>query len=197
MEIKAQTEKAFAKAVQGTKRKYFISAGHRGRGTGATGNGIDEGAETIFLKEKVTVTLKGMGYSVVNDDDKAQLASVVKAINAAAEPDDVSLDIHFNAGPSTATGVECFVRKGARVREKAIAIDLCSRISKTLGIKSRGVKTDDQGQHNKLAMCSDVRCDAVLLEVCFISNSTDAARYKENRMVVVRDIVDALTKTYG
>lgn len=179
------------------RRKYFISAGHRGKGTGAVGNGIDEGAEAIFLKDKVTVTLRGMGAIVVNDDDKAQLSSVVKNINAQAEPDDISLDIHFNAGPATATGVECFVRKGARVREKAIAIELCQRISKTMGIKSRGVKTDDMGQHTKLAMCSDVRCDAVLLEVCFISNSDDAKKYKENRMVVVRDIVNALTKTYG
>lgn len=197
MEIKAVQEKQFAQSVSASRRRYYISAGHRGKGTGASGYGIDEGLEAIFLRDKVAYSMRTNGRVVTTDDDKAQLSAVVKSINTSCKPDDISLDIHFNAAGAAATGVECFVREGAKVTEKLIAIELCQRISKTLGIKNRGVKTDNQGQHSKLAMCSDIRCNAVLLEVCFVSNQGDAAKYKEHRMEVVRDIIDALIKNYG
>lgn len=197
MEIKAFQEKQFAKSVAASRRKYYISAGHRGKGTGASGYGVDEGLEAIFLRDKVAQSIRTTNRIVVTDDDKAQLSAVVKAINTSCNPDDISLDIHFNAAGAAATGVECFVREGARVTEKLVAIELCRLISNTLGIKNRGVKTDNQGQHSKLAMCSDIRCNAVLLEVCFLSNQGDVAKYKEHRMEVVRNIIDALTKNYG
>lgn len=183
-----------APAKKAFKNKFFISAGHRGRGTGAMGNGIDEGAEAIVLRNEVSSVLRGMGYEVINDADNATLSAVVKSINMAQKPDDVSLDIHFNAAGSQATGVECFVREGAKVMEKVIAIDLCAALSSVMGIKNRGVKADSMGQHSRLAMCSDIRCSAILLEVCFLSSTTDVTKYREHKMEVVRAIADTLAK---
>lgn len=183
-----------APAKKGFRNKFFISAGHRGRGTGASGNGIDEGAEAIVLRNEVSAVLRGMGYEVVNDADNATLSAVVKAINMAQKPDDVSLDIHFNAAGSTATGVECFVREGARVMEKVIAIELCQALSSVMGIRNRGVKSDSMGQHSRLAMCSDIRCSAILLEVCFLSSTGDVSKYRAHKMEVVRAIADVLAK---
>lgn len=196
MEIKAYTEKSAAHAINAKRCKYFISAGHRGKGTGASGNGIDEGSEVIWLRDKVCDTLTFKGYNAIKDNSTALLRDVVAAINAKAEPDDFSLDIHFNAASPAATGVEAFVREGARVREKVVAIEMVEQIAKALNIKNRGVKTDSQGQHSKLAMCN-LKCDCMLIEVCFISNGMDAERYKENRMVVVQSIVSSLLKNYG
>lgn len=193
--IEVKETRQAAAAIKAKRWKFYISAGHRGKGTGASGNGIDEGVEAIWVRDQVSEVLRSLGYRVENDKNTDQLSAVVKGINATAEPEDISLDIHFNAAGKTATGVECLVREAARVTEKTIAIDMCQRISKTLGIKNRGVKTDNQGQHSRLAMCSDIRCNALLVEICFISNSDDAARYKDSRLEIVRDIVDSLVKT--
>lgn len=197
MEIKAIHEKQLAASIAASKRTYFINAGHRGKGTGAVGNGIDEGTEAIWLRDKVAFALKCNSRNVVVDDDKMQLASVVKTINSKCKADDICLDIHFNAAAASATGVECYVREGARVLEKMIAIEMTRLISNTLGIKNRGVKTDNQGQHSRLAMCSDIRCNAVLVEICFLSNTNDAEKYKSHRLEIVRNIVDSLIKNYG
>lgn len=197
MELKANTEKELAHTITAKRRTYFINAGHRGNGTGAMGNGIDEGAEAIWLRDKIVQTLSDYGCIVKKDDDKAQLSAVVKSINTSCKPDDICLDIHFNAAGASATGTECFVREGAKVLEKLIAIELTNKLKSVLGIKNRGVKTDNQGQHSRLAMCSDIRCNAVLVEICFLSNANDAAAYKEKRYEVVQAIVSSLMKNYG
>ena len=45
----------------------FLSAGHRGAGTGANGF-IDEGKETIILRNLIAKNLKEMGIIVIKDE---------------------------------------------------------------------------------------------------------------------------------
>lgn len=196
METKLSTLlKADAKQITAAKRRkmVFVNAGHRGPKTGAVGF-LDEGTEAIFLRTHICRRLKELGHVSIKDDDKAVLSSVVKNINSMCDPDDICIDIHFNAASVSATGTECFVRKGARVVEKDLAIDICDKISSLLRIKNRGVKTDDQGQHSRLAMCSDIKCNAVLIEVCFITNETDVKRYSENRIALAESIAGCISK---
>lgn len=192
MEIKAVNEKEFANSIKAERRKYYINAGHRGKGTGANGF-LDEGSETIALRDLVVAELKKISALVVKDDDKAQLSAVVKSINSSCTKDDVCLDIHFNAASSkSSTGVECLVRQNSSDKEKALASDICKRLSGVMQIKNRGVKSDNEGAHSRLAMCSDIRCTAVLLEVCFVSNEDDVKKYQSNRYMVANAIAKAL-----
>lgn len=192
MEIKAIKEKEFAQSIKAERRKYYINAGHRGKGTGAVGF-IDEGSETIALRDLVSTELMKTGAIVVKDDDKAQLSAVVKSINSTCTKDDVCVDIHFNAASNkSATGVECLVRQNAPEKEKALAKDICQRLAGVIQIKNRGVKSDNEGAHSRLAMCSDIRCTAVLVEVCFVSNEDDSKKYISSRYMVANAIAKSL-----
>lgn len=192
MEIKASTAKEIAQSISGRRRTYFINAGHRGAKTGAIGY-IDEGAEAICLRQLIAAQLKQTGSVVITDDDKAQLSSVVKTINAKCTPDDVCIDLHFNASSNKeARGSECFVRVGSSKKERELAKEISSRIAAVLQTKDRGAKEDNQGAHTRLAMCRDINCTAVLIEVCFVTNPDEVGKYLNSRYAVAQAIVKSI-----
>ena len=63
-----------------------------------------------------------------------------------------------------------------------------------LNTKNRGVKREGEGTHQRLAMLSDIKCNSVLLEVCFISNIADANKYKEKRDELVIILAEQLLR---
>ena len=59
------------------KNKIYLIAGHNGSGTGANGF-IDEGKETIILRDLIAKNLKEMGIIVIKDDNLTPLTKVVQ-----------------------------------------------------------------------------------------------------------------------
>ena len=97
-------------------------------------------------------------------------------------------EIHFNSAVSRASGVECLVPKGASASEMRLAQEYCKAIASVLNIANRGVKYRDDlavlnGDHRGLA--------TVIIEVGFISNGTDMARYKARKGAVEMAIFNA------
>lgn len=161
-------------------RKIYLTAGHRGGTTGANYNGIKEAEETIWLRNKIAERLQRKGVEVIIDNDSANLSTVVKTINSTCKSTDICVDLHFNAfaNPS-ANGTEVFKPFNATDTEIEVAEDLLYATCMVLNTKNRGVKREGEGTHQRLAMLSDVKCNSVLLEICFISNINDAVKYKE------------------
>lgn len=163
-------------------RKIYLTAGHRGGTTGANYNGIKEAEETIWLRNEIADMLKRKGVEVEIDNDSASLSEVVAQINVGCKKTDICVDLHFNAvGNPTANGTEVFKPFNFTDTEMELAEDLLYSTCMILGTKNRGVKREGEGTHSRLAMLSDVSCNSVLLEVCFISNREDANKYKEKR----------------
>lgn len=163
-------------------RKIYLCAGHRGGTTGANYNGIKEAEETIWLRDEIARLLRRKGVLVDTDNDSASLSEVVQFINVGCKPTDICVDLHFNAvGNPTAHGTEIFKPFNSTDTEMELAEDLLYSTCMILGTKNRGVKREGEGTHSRLAMLSDVMCNSVLLEVCFISNREDANKYKEKR----------------
>lgn len=156
----------------------FLTAGHHNRDSGAVGNGLIEAKETIRVRNRVTELLRVKGVEVWNDDDNWTLQAVINEITKRSKPNDIICDIHFNAGVATATGVECFVPDDAIKAELLLAADLC-KVSEIIGIRNRGVKREKDSQHKRLGIMRPSGIN-VLLEVGFISNSSDMKLYKEN-----------------
>lgn len=172
-------------------RKIYLTAGHRGGTTGANYNGIKEAEETIWLRNEIAERLRNKGVEVMLDNDSASLSEVIATINEDCKPTDICVDLHFNAvaNPS-ANGTEVFKPFNATDTEIEVAEDLLYATCMVLATKNRGVKREGEGTHQRLAMLSDIRCNSVLLEVCFISNIADANKYKEKR----DDLVIILTE---
>lgn len=194
MEIKIQKEKQISNAISAKRRRYFVIAGHRGAKTGAIGY-IDEGAEAIRLRDAITNELKKKGCIVMNDNPKDELKSVVSFVNNNCEPSDICIDLHFNASSNkSAKGTECFIRVNSEKSiEKVLAACIASDISRVLKTTNRGVKFDNQGAHTRLAMCRDIKCNSVLVEVCFVTNIDDCGQYGNNFDVLARSIAFTLT----
>ena len=176
-------------------RKIYLTAGHRGGTTGANYNGIKEAEETIWLRDEIASLLRKKGIDVELDNDSASLSQVIATINASCKPTDICVDLHFNAVANpTANGTEVLRPFNHNDTEIEVAEDLLYATCMTLNTKNRGVKREGEGTHQRLAMLSDVKCNSVLLEVCFISNREDANKYKEKREELVIMLAEQLLR---
>jgi len=177
---------------------YLIS-GHSGEGTGAGSSFLDEGTETIVLRNLICLNLTRNGFTdYYTDDDNDNLNTVISKLKQKVKRDDVLIDIHFNsASKETVTGTEIFIPTDYTEKEKSLAETLLKTVCDTLGTKSRGVKVENQSQHSRLAILH-LPCHTLLVEVCFLTNKGDVYRYKENReklaekisILIIKDLYD-------
>ena len=176
-------------------RKIYLTSGHRGGTTGANYNGIKEAEVTIWLRNEIAERLKDKGVEIMLDNDSASLSEVIATINAECKKTDICVDLHFNAvaNPS-ANGTETFKPFNSSDTEIEVAEDLLYATCMTLNTKNRGVKREGEGTHQRLAMLSDIKCNSVLLEVCFISNINDAVKYKEKKDELVIILTEQLLR---
>ncbi len=79
------------------------------------------------------------------------------------------ISLHCNAGESRATGTETYYRDAS---DKNFASVIQKATLETLGLKDRGLKTEHDSQHSRLAIF-DFDGPACLLELGFISNRND------------------------
>ncbi len=176
-------------------KKVAIIAGHRGAGTGANGF-IDEGAETIWLRDRIDDFLTAK-YNIVAfvDNDTSGLSVVVKRLKDTMKKDDLCIDIHFDAFTNPdSNGCTVFIPNRPTSDEKLGGQQLVDLVSKVTGIRSRGVKLEGAGQHSSLAMLSGFDCCNLLLEVGFVSNKSDSDKYNAKKDALAEAIADWVYK---
>ena len=149
---------------------------------GAPGvNGRLEAFETRKVRNRVIQILKEMGYAdLVQDADGESLPQYVSRIKTGSGS--MVIEFHFNAGVSTATGVETLVEVDASVLDIACARELSLTTSIILGIPvrgNRGVKSEADTRHKRLALMKEDGI-VVLVEICFITNTIDMAKFDEH-----------------
>lgn len=170
----------------------FLIAGHGGGDSGAVGvNGRTESAETIKLRDKIKAHLQNNGAKFYTDDDRDGLATVLNKCNTGSGS--VVLDIHFNAGAKTATGVEVIVGDDAQGNDLALAMDVLDVMIKYTGLKSRGVKKESQTPRKRLGMMREHGA-VCLLETCFISNENDMQKYDNVVSELARELAAVLIR---
>lgn len=174
-------------------RKIFLTAGHKGGFSGANANGFSEACETINLRNQIANFLKEKGVDVFVDYDTAPLSEVIQAVNSVCSKDDICIDIHFNAVNNPyANGSEVLRPFAFTPLEISLAEHILHTICLHLNTKNRGVKHEGEGHHSRLAMLSDVHCNTVIVEVCFISNENDVALYLNNKESLASALADTI-----
>ena len=149
--------------------RIVINAGHTkfGAGTGAKGT-LVESVETRKIAFELMKLLADSRHEVIPavfDRDANNLKAAVDLSNKAKA--DLFISIHLNAGGGR--GCETYTYKGVKHIQ---AVNICSNLNK-LGFVNRSVK---DGSH--LYVVRNTTAKAILIEVCFVDNSTDAALYK-------------------
>ena len=161
-------------ATPSSGKKIAIDAGHGGTDKGAIGNGLLESEINLSIALKVESLLKQKGIQVVmtrNNDTFISLdGRVAKAVNANA---DSFVSIHTNSSTSPdPSGTETYYSTAATRAEnsKQLATFIQNRLYPALGTKDRKVKTADFRVIYKTPL------PAVLVELGFISNSSDSSK---------------------
>lgn len=156
----------------------FVSAGHHLKDPGAAANGLQENKLTIRVRDRVVSILKGWGLKVITDNDNETLAQYLSRI----QPGNASVvvEFHFDAAVnSTASGSSAFYMDGANENSKSFAYDLAVDSSEALEIANRGAMSESQSHRGRLGLVHEPGITA-LLEVAFITNSNDMAKFEAN-----------------
>ena len=158
----------------------FLFAGHNLKSDpGAVSGNRTEARETVSLRKETAFQLKQLQANFVTDNDMDDLRQTLAKTNTKSSS--VVLDLHFNAGPASATGVEVLVGDDATAADMAFAKAVLNATTSTLGLRSRGIKKEGETPRKRLGVMRE-QGRVCLLEVCFISNPTDMASFDKNKV---------------
>ena len=172
----------------------FISAGHSNTDPGAV-NGTQTEANIVrdmrnmvahYLREaKVSFRTDGTGLTNLPLKEAGRLASTA----------DIAVEFHCNSFHlPTAQGVEAL----AAVKDKELSKKLCSAVSKHMNNTIRGGdggwKDQGSGQHSRLYF---VQKGGIILELFFLSNPKEIARWEEVKWLVAREVASVLINYVG
>ena len=170
----------------------FPSAGHHLSDSGAFYNNRKESEEMMCFRELVVKELNALNHANIPDNDletASQHQSRIKTGNGS-----VICEFHLNASSNlTATGTEAVIAKNATANSKQMAIELTDVTSKILGIKNRGIITDDKTPRKRIGIVNK-EGTSVLLEVCFLSNTNDMASFDIQKVALAKAYAEILIK---
>lgn len=147
--------------------RIALAGGHSRKAGGAAGYLNEYECDRAFVQNLIPA-LKKAGFSVTNCSNESEtingeLAEEVRLANNSGA--DLFIAIHFNAGGGT--GTECYYYNGD-AKGKAYAEKMSANVSKALGIRDRGAKSNTD-----FYVLRNTTMTAILLETCFVDNSTD------------------------
>lgn len=153
--------------------RIVINAGHTkiGKGSGAVGL-LNESKETRKISCELMSLLADTQHEVIPaifDKSNNNLKEAVDLSNN--KNADLFLSIHLNAGGGN--GFEVYTWNGCT---SSITTRLCNEFNK-LGFRNRGVK---KGNH--LYVIKNTKCNALLIECCFINSDIDKKKYNASKI---------------
>lgn len=167
--------------------RVFINPGHAPNGNpdpGACGNGLRECDVTASVGKLVAKYLEaaGVGTRLLQSDSLSEVSSTANAWGS-----DLFVSIHCNSAASDrATGTETFCYYES-TKGRVLASCIQRQIVDAVGTVDRGVK--EAGFH--VIRATD--CPAVLVELAFINNPTDAAVLRDRQDDLARAIARGVT----
>lgn len=175
--------------------KIAIAGGHSKKAPGASKYLDEYSCDRAFVAKLIPALTKA-GHSVVNCSNEkttqsAELAEEVRLANGSGA--DLFIAVHFNAGTTDpdnlTTGTESWIYQGTTSElAKKVGKAMSANVAAALGARDRGCKGGNFYVLRKTNM------PAVLLEVCFVDDKDDAARWNATSW---DDLCDAMVKAIG
>ena len=165
-----------------------IDPGHGGHDPGAVGNGLQEKEINLSIALKVQKILKQKGINVVMTRTNDTFLSLSERVDVAVRKNaDTFVSIHTNsAAAASASGTETYFSSAAlnsrSADSKQLATFIQNRLYPALGTKDRKVK--DAG----FQVIKKNPLPAVLVELGFISNSSDASKLGSETIEIKRQM---------
>lgn len=170
--------------------RFTVCAGHGGTDPGAVYNGFTERDMMLELRHLVSYKLKLLECTVVNDGDRWTNLPLAEAIPLIKDSD-LSIELHLNAGPPTAKGVESFSLLGLKPVAQAISTAI-SDVLETTVRGDKGWKDQAESARKKLGF---VNAGGIIVETFFMTNPKEFWRYQETKWLVAGAIADAMVNS--
>lgn len=182
-------------------RSIFVSAGHSDTDPGAVAKqlvGCDAAGRDIFALRReadIAVEFRNMvAFYLQRDGIPHELDGhgtqnlPLREAAARARKHALGVEFHCNAAASpSATGVETL----SGPKDMALGGRICTAIAGALGIRNRGAKPENAGQHHRLAF---VQAGGIIVELFFLSNPGDLAKYDGRRWLAARAVAEVLAE---
>lgn len=166
-------------------RSVFLSAGHSNVDPGAVAFGRKEADIAVEFRNIVAFYLQRDGIPHELDGRGTENLPLREAVTRARRHP-VGVEFHCNAaGSPSATGAETLSSQS----DMALGQLICAAVSGALGIRNRGAKPENAGQHHRLAF---VQAGGIIVELFFITNPHDLAAYDARKWLAARDVAAVL-----
>ena len=107
---------------------------------------------------------------------------------------DFVIDLHFNAHTNPqARGAEAIVSDDATTLELRMASRLAHATADSLEIPLRGIKSESETPHRRLAMLH-LTPQSIILEVCFCTSPEDVEQYRRHRQKIANTLAKNIAK---
>ena len=165
-------------------KSIFVAAGHSDVDPGAVANGRREADIAVEFRNMVSFyLLRERIPHELDGNDTSNLPLSHSAARAKKHP--IGVEFHCNAGPAAATGVEVLHAP----KDKQLAADISLALSSALGIRNRGAKPENSGQHKRLAF---VQAGGMIVELFFITSKGDLAAYEAKKWLAAKAVAGVL-----
>ena len=150
--------------------------------------------------EEIKTCLLGRDFAQQKQDhyvkEKSSYVFLSKNTTSKANPtvDDIIIDIHFNAHSNPqARGCETIVADDATELELRVASRLAHATADSLEIPLRGIKSESETPHRRLAMLH-LTPQSIILEVCFCTSPEDVKQYRRHRQKIASTIARTIAE---
>ena len=168
-------------------KSVFVSAGHSQTDPGAVAFGRREADIGVEFRNIVAFYLQRAGIKHELDGHGTQNLPLATAA-ARAKKHPIGVEFHCNAaGAASATGVETL----SGPKDMALGGRISRAVATSLGIRDRGAKPENAGQHHRLAF---VQAGGIIVELFFLTNARDLAQYDARKWVAGRAVADVLVE---
>lgn len=166
-----------------------VTAGHGGSDPGAVRDGIAERDLMTELRDIVAAKLRANFHEVRTDGARWQNLPLVHALTL-VPGSDVAIELHTNASDNPkARGVEVVSMPAQRELARTIA----RRIAHVLETPVRGAGGWIDQTQTARGRLGFVRAGGLVVEVFFLSNQEELAKYQARKWVVATAIAEAVT----
>ena len=166
---------------------FTVCAGHGGSDPGAVFGKYKERDLMSYLRNIVTIKLQEKGHTVLNDGKAWENLPLIAALPLIGKSD-LAIELHVNAGPATARGVESLSLGKLKAASQRISKAIAAQLETTVRGEA-GWRPQEQSARGRLAF---VNQGGIIVETFFLTNDVEREAFLSKQWLVAGAIANAM-----